>query len=128
MPRGMTSKELRERCERFSVRVLRFSAPLLDALATRDCALQLRRSATSVAQNYAACTVARSHADFLSKLRIALEEADESARWLRMIRDAGLASGDELDAVTAEAAELAAIFGASCATAAKNPAYRQGRR
>ena len=93
----MTSKELRERCERFAVRVLKFSAPLLDALAARDCALQVRRSATSVAQNYAACTVARSHADFLSKLRIALEEADETARWLRMIRDAGVASGSELE-------------------------------
>ena len=124
----MTSKELRDRCERFAVRVLRFSAPLLDAIASRDCALQLRRAATSVAQNYAACTVARSHADFVSKLRIALEEADETARWLRMIRDADLSAGQELDAVAAEAAELAAIFGASCATAAKNPAYRHTRK
>jgi len=124
----MTSKELRDRCERFAVSVLKFSGPLLDRLATRDCALQVRRSATAVAQNYAACTVARSHADFLSKLRIALEEADETARWLRMMRDAGLAAGPELEAATAEAAELAAIFGASCATAAKNPAYRPKRQ
>ncbi len=100
---------------------------MLDRLEARDCTLQVRRSATAVAQNYAACTVARSHADFLSKLRIALEEADETARWLRMMRDAGLAAGPELEAATAEAAELAAIFGASCATAAKNPAYRQKR-
>jgi hypothetical protein len=124
----MTSRELRERCERFAIRTLKYSGPLLNAMATRDCALQLRRSATSTAQNYAACTIARSHADFLSKLRIALEEADETSRWFRMLRNAGLASGDELDALMAEAAELTAILGASCATAAKTAARRRPQR
>ena len=120
LPGRMTSKELRTRCERFAVDVLRFSAPLLDGIASRDSALQLRRSATSVAQNYAACTIARSHAEFVAKIRIALEEADESNRWLRMMQAAGLAEGDQLKRLTLESMELTKILSASCATAAKN--------
>lgn len=101
---------------------------MLDSIQTRDSALQLRRCSTSVAQNYAACTVARSHADFVSKLRISLEEADEAARWLRMLQAAELVSGDESEVLAAEALELAAIFGASCRTAEKNPAHRRRRQ
>lgn len=123
----MTPAELRARTEAFSVRALQLTNPLLDRLATRDTALQLRRSATSVAQNYGACTIAKSHADFVSKLRLTLEEADESARWLRMLRDAGLASGPDLETLLQEATELARILGASCITATRN-AERYARR
>lgn len=126
----MTPAELRARTEAFSVRALQFTNPLLDRLATRDSALQLRRSATSVAQNYGACTIARSHRDFVAKLRLTLEEADESARWLRILRDAGLAAGPDADALLREATELARILGASCITATSNAekyARRSGR-
>lgn len=116
----MTPAELRTRSEAFAVRALRVTASFLGSLATRDVALQLRRSATSVAQNYGACTIARSHADFIAKLRLALEEADESARWIRILRDAGLADGAEIDGLLREATELARILGASCITATKN--------
>jgi four helix bundle protein len=111
---------MRARTETFAVAVLRFTNPLMERALTRSVADQVRRSATSTAQNYSACTIARSRRDFISKLRLALEEADESARWLRMIRDSGLASGPELHSLIREATELAAILGASCATAERN--------
>jgi four helix bundle protein len=66
------------------------------ALATRSMAEQLRRSATSTAQNYAACTIARSRRDFVSKLRVALEEADESARWLRILNASAAAANSQM--------------------------------
>ena len=123
----MTPSELRARTEAFSVRALRLTNPLLDRLVTRDAALQLRRSATSVAQNYGACTIAKSHADFVSKLRLTLEEADESARWIRILRDAELVSGPAVDDLLEEATQLARILGASCITATRN-AEKYGRR
>ncbi|TAK11337.1 MAG: four helix bundle protein [Acidobacteria bacterium] len=89
---------------------------------TRSFGDQLRRSASSTAQNYAACTIAKSRRDFISKLRLALEEADESARWLRILRDSELAAGPELKDLIREATELTAILGASCATAERNSA------
>jgi four helix bundle protein len=115
----MTPAELRARTETLAVRILQLTAPCLERLPTRDIALQLRRSATSTAQNYGACCVGRSRADFLSKLKIALEEADESARWLRMLVNGGLASGKEFDALLQEATELASILGASVVTASR---------
>ena len=113
----MLASELRARCERFAVEILITSAPLLESLASRDAGLRLRRSSTGLAQNYAAATIARSHADFRSKLRVALEEADETQRWLRMIRDSGLSSDPRLVPLLKEAGELVAIFSKSCATA-----------
>jgi four helix bundle protein len=111
---------MRARTETFAVAVLKFTNPLMERVLTRSIADQVRRSATSTAQNYSACTIAKSRRDFISKLRLALEEADESARWLRMLRDADLAAGPELPALVREATELAAILGASCATAERN--------
>lgn len=116
----MTPAELRDRTETFAVLVLTSTPHLLDAPATRSMAEQLRRSATSTAQNYAACTIARSRRDFVSKLRVALEEADESARWLRMLKRADLVAGPEWVQLLDEASQLAAILGASCATAERN--------
>ena len=116
----MKPGELRARSEAFAVAVLRFTNPLVERALTRDIALQVRRSSASAAQNYSACTIAKSRKDFVSKLRSALEEADESARWLRMLRDAELADGPELTGLVREATELAAIFGASCATVERN--------
>jgi len=92
--------------------------------------LQLRRCATSVAQNYGACTIAKSHADFISKIRLTLEEADESARWLRILRDSDLSGGPELEGLLDEATQLARILAASCMTATRNASHyarRSGR-
>ena len=100
--------------------MIKFTNPLVESARTRSFSDQVRRSAASTAQNYSACTIAKSRRDFISKLRIALEEADESARWLRMLRDSELAAGAELQSLIREATELAAILGASCATAERN--------
>jgi len=116
----MTPAELRSRAEVFAVAVVKYTNPLAEKVLTRGFADQVRRSATSAAQSYAACTIAKSRRDFISKLRLALEEADESARWLRMMRDSELAKGPDLDVLIREATELAAILGASCATAERN--------
>lgn len=124
----MKPGELRARTEAFAVAVLKFTNPLVSNALTRDFALQVRRSSASVAQNYSACTIAKSRRDFISKLRLALEEADESARWLRLLRDAELATGSELADLIREATELAAILGASCATAERNTLVPANRR
>ena len=121
----MKPGEMRARTETFAVALLKFSNPLVERAATRDIALQARRSSTSTAQNYSACTIAKSRRDFVAKLRLALEEADETARWLRLLRDADLATGPELIGLIREATELAAILGASCATAERNGPSRR---
>jgi four helix bundle protein len=116
----MTAAQLIGRMERFAVEVLKFTGPLLHAPETRDMARQLRRSAPGIAANYAAADIARSHADFTSKVGVALEEADESRRWLVMLRDAGLVDATATVVLIAEAAQLRAILYATHATARRN--------
>jgi four helix bundle protein len=113
----VTPRELSARIELWAVSVLRLTRPLLSRLESRDLAQQLRRSATATSVNYGSATVARSHADFTSKIGIALEEAEESLRWLRLCRDGLDVRGPELDRILEEARQLVAILGASAATA-----------
>jgi four helix bundle protein len=121
MERQMTSPEaLKGRLERFALDVFALTAPMLRGLATRDVALQLRRAASGAFANYCSACVARSHADFTSKIGIAFDEADESQNWLRFIRNAGLASNNDSRALADESQELRAILAASHLTAKRN--------
>jgi len=80
---------------------------------------QLLRSGTSVAANYRVVCRARSRPEFLAKLAIVIEEADETAFWLEFLVDAGLASEEKLKDLRSEANQLIAIFNASRTTAKK---------
>ena len=92
----MTSEELRQRSMRFAVRVIRFCRSLPDTWEARQLGGQLIRSATSVAMNYRGATRGRSRAEFIAKLGIVVEEADESVGWLELIDQVRLAQGPEL--------------------------------
>jgi four helix bundle protein len=78
---------------------------------------QLLRSGTSVGANYRAACRARSKDEFIAKLGIVLEEADESVFWLELIEETGLVGPDKLRSLLNEAEELTAIFVASLRTA-----------
>jgi four helix bundle protein len=87
---GMTPEELRTRTARFASRVVRFARQLPADPGVQDIAGQLSRAAASTAAHYRAACLARSHAEFRSKIGIALEEADESVFWMELLEQAGL--------------------------------------
>jgi four helix bundle protein len=113
----MTPQELRLRLARFSVAVEALTRPMLSRIETRDTALQLRRSSTGMSSNHRVCGRARSHAEFTSKLSVALEEADESLGWLEFLADTKLADAEALRPLLREARELVAILTTSTQTA-----------
>jgi len=78
---------------------------------------QLQDAATSVTSNYHAACRAQSRAQFVAKLSIAVEEADECVGWLHKLAAAKLARPDELAPLQQEANELLAILAASRKTA-----------
>jgi len=78
---------------------------------------QLLRSGTSVGANYRAAGRARSKAEFISKIGIVVEEADEAVFWMECLIESGLAKEALLGDLLAEANELVAIFAASQRTA-----------
>ena len=114
---AMTPKELRARTKRFAIDVIRLSRELPVTLDGRTTGGQLLRAATSVAANYRSACRGRSRAEFIAKLGIVLEEADESLLWLELINEAGVASGPKVERLLKEADELTAIFTSSVKTA-----------
>jgi four helix bundle protein len=74
---------------------------------------QLMRSATSVGANYRSACRARSKADWINKLGVVIEEADESGFWLELVVDIGLMVESKVAALKKEANELVAIFTSS---------------
>ncbi|ANE49326.1 four helix bundle protein [Flavisolibacter tropicus] len=81
---------------------------------------QLLRSSTSVAANYRAACRSRSHAEFISKIGIVEEEADESTFWLELISESNTHNSDSLQVLLKESKELTAIFTSSGKTAKAN--------
>jgi len=116
----VTPERIKSRLEQFVLGVLALTRPLLTEIDGRDIAQQLRRSAAATFSNYGAACVARSHADFTSKIGIAFEEADESRRWLKLLKAADLLHDNTADALIAEAGELRAILSSAHLTAKRN--------
>jgi four helix bundle protein len=114
----MTPQEMRDRTDRFSVSLINFCRSQLpaDPLKLR-LLLQLQNSGTSLTSNYHAACRARSRAEFVAKLSIAVEEADECVGWLHKLAATNLASADALSPLRQEAGELLAILSASRKTA-----------
>lgn len=116
----MTEKELKIRTRKFTVDILNFIDKLQAKRSATIIANQLGRCASSVAASYRAACRARSHAEFISKITIVEEEADETAFWLDIIPETNNAGQDEIQLLLDEARQLTAIFTAACKTAKKN--------
>jgi len=112
--------DLKLRTKRFALDVIKFYSHLPGKAEFQVVGRQLIRSATSVAANYRAVCRAKSKADFVNKLSIVEEEADESAFWLEMIAEMRCADKVELDRLINEASQLTAIMVTSKKTARGN--------
>jgi four helix bundle protein len=108
---------LKERTKHFALQVIRLCRAMPRSSDSIIITRQLLRSATSLGANYRAVCWARSTADFVSKLGIVLEEADETLFWLELLVDSGAAKADVDAPLLREANELVSIFVASLRTA-----------
>jgi four helix bundle protein len=116
---GSVSKPeaLRDRTKKFAMRVIRLFQHLPRSTEAQVLGKQLLRAATSVGANYRAAGRARSKAEFVAKIGIVVEEADETIFWLECLMESGIVKPDLLRDLLAEANELEAIFAASQRTA-----------
>jgi four helix bundle protein len=114
------AEELKKRTRNFAVRIVRLFRALPSCPEARVVGQQFLRSGTSVAVNYRATCKARSPADFISKLGIVEEEADETVFWLEFLVETGLVRRERMLDLTDEAKQLTAIFAASRRTAKGN--------
>ena len=113
----MNKEDLKKRTKSFALSVFKFLTPLEHNKPVNVVSNQLFRAASSVAANYRSACRGKSNADFLNKLKIVDEEADESLFWLEFIRDLEIkADQQELDSLIKEANELVSIFSAAIRT------------
>src|SRR5438034_3366991 len=90
------AKQLQERTKKFAVRIVKAFASLPRDEAARIIARQFLRSGTALAANYRAACRARSAADFISKISIVTEEADETPFWIELLVDTKLVDAAKL--------------------------------
>lgn len=113
----MSHQDLKDRTKVFALRVMSLTEALPKSHSGDVIGRQILRSATSVGANYRSACRARSRADFVSKMGIVEEEADESGYWLELIEAAGLIKPSRIADLKAECNELTAIIVASIRTA-----------
>jgi four helix bundle protein len=115
-----SERDLKKRTKAFALRVLKLVDALPKTMAGRALASQVVRSGTSVAANYRAACRAKSTADFIAKMGIVEEEADETLFWLELLEESELVRTAKLTAIKQEANKLIAITVASIKTARRN--------
>lgn len=112
----MNASELKDRTKQFHITVLKLCEGLPKTTTGFELAKQIIRSAGSVGANYRAACRAKSDADFIYKLKVVLEEADETLYWLEIIMEIKLVEEETAQALIKEANELISIFVASIKT------------
>ena len=113
----MNETDMKTRTKRFALDVIHLIAQLPKTVEARVVRNQLVRSGTSVGANYRAACRGKSKADFVAKLGIVEEEADESCYWLEIIIDGNILAVEQVQALLKEANEITAIIVASRKTA-----------
>jgi four helix bundle protein len=119
--------ELQERTRRFATAVIKFCERLPKDAATKKIVDQLLDSAGSTDSNYRATCRARSPDEFISKIGVAAEEADESKGWLQLLVSSNLAAIEDARDLIQESHELTAIFVASRITAKRHKEEKEKR-
>jgi four helix bundle protein len=111
------SEGFKRRTQEFAIRIIKPSKTLSVGAESQIIGKQLLRSGTSVAANYRAACRSRSRADFLSKMSIVVEEADESVFWIELILATGNIPKRQLEPLLSEAIEILSIVSTARKTA-----------
>ena len=114
------SEDMKKRTKRFALSVIQLVESLPAGRTADVIGRQLLRSGTSVGANYRASCRAKSRADFINKMAIVEEEADESMYWMELLIEAEITRDVELESLMKEADEILSIIVASIKTARKN--------
>jgi four helix bundle protein len=113
----VTPDELKHRTRTFALEVIKLTRSLPSDFLAAHIARQLLKSGTSVGANYRSACRAKSEADFIAKMGIVEEEADETGFWLELLVDSNIVQPRSVAALTSEAEQIVRIAVASIKTA-----------
>jgi len=123
----MNEKELKKRTKQFALRIIKLVNALPKNIEGLLIGKQIIRSGTSVGANYRSACRGRSKAEFVAKLGIVEEEADESAFWMELIIEGGLLEKELVEPLLKEVDELVAIMVASRKSARSESTNRKSK-
>ena len=115
----MDKEELKARTKVFALNIIQLVKSIPNTKDANVIAYQVMKSGTSIGANYRAALRGRSHAEFISKIGVVEEEADETAFWLELLVDSGISNSSFTKELLSESLELTAIFTATGRTAKK---------
>ncbi|TNE70741.1 four helix bundle protein [bacterium] len=116
----MNKIELQQRTKRFALSIIEMANNLPYSTSNKVISNQILRSSTSIAANYRASCKAKSKADFVYKINLVEEEADETCFWLELLYENNQLSVEQYNKLHKEADELTAIFTVTGRTARNN--------
>jgi four helix bundle protein len=108
---------LKARTKDFALRVVRLVRALPPSREGDVIGRQLLRAGTSVGANYRSACRACSTPEFVSRMAVVEEEADEAAYWMELLAETGIMEESRLSKLLDEAHQLVAIMVASIKTA-----------
>jgi four helix bundle protein len=123
----MDAEAMKERTKKFALRVIKLVEALPKTRVAGVIGNQLLRAGTSVGANYGSACRGRSKPEFISKVSIAVEEADEAYYRMELLPEAKIFPFERLADLMQEANELVAILTASIITARKNAQRAPGK-
>ena len=115
----MNADELKNRTKQFALRILKLTAALPPTVEGKTIRGQLVRAGTSVGANYRAACRGRSRAEFIAKVGVVEEEADESAFWLELIIEGAFLKDSQVRPLLDEANKITRIMANSRITATR---------
>ena len=109
-------EQIKKQTKQIGLEVIKLIDDLPNKTSAWAIAKQIIRSSTSIGANYRAACRAKSTADFIYKLKIVEEEADETCYWLEVLEESGLIASSRTTVIKKEVNEIIAIVVASIKT------------
>jgi four helix bundle protein len=116
----MDADGLKARTKQFGLRVIKLVEALPNTKTANIIGSQLLRSGTSGGANYRSACRGRSKAEFVAKISISIEEADECLYWMELLIESGIIPPERFADLMRETNELISIFTSSAKTARTN--------
>ena len=110
LPGGNNLKDLKERTKAFSLDIIKLCQSLPKNQETMLLSRQLFRSGTSAGANTRSAFRGRSKKEFVAKVGVIIEEADETQYWMELLAESGMMKKEPLQPLIKEAGELVSIF------------------
>lgn len=98
----------------FSIRIVNLNKYLCSQKNEYVMSKQICKSGTSIGANIAEAQRAQSTADFVSKMKIALKEANETQYWLQLLRETKYITDKEFSSIHDDLVEILKILTAIC--------------